>query len=231
MFTAPRLFMPVRKRLSADALYSMLRARCDDIPDHRQPKSPISLPDAVMSAVAMFVLKDPSLLAFDARRNDQNMKNLFGIQQVPCDTHMREVLDPLEPNQFRPFFNDVFRELQRGKVLEQFVFHQGCYLLLLDGTEYFSSQKVHCESCMERVNQKTGEVTYYHQMVGAEIVHPDRREVIPLAPEPIHKQDGSTKNDCERNATKRLVGKIRQEHPHLKLIVVEDGLASKRKAY
>ena len=226
MFTAPRLVTPVRKRLSADALYSMLRARCDDIPDHRQPKSPISLPDALMSAVAMFVLKDPSLLAFDARRNDQNMKNLFGIQQVPCDTHMREVVDPLEPDQFRPFFNDVFRELQRGKVLERFVFHQGCYLLLLDGTEYFSSQKVHCESCLERVNQKTGEVTYYHQMVGAEIVHPDRREVIPLAPEPIHKQDGSTKNDCERNATKRLVGKIRQEHPHLKLIVVEDGLAS-----
>ena len=80
MFTAPRLVTPVRKRLSADALYSMVRARCDDIPDHRQPNSPISLPDALMSAVAMFVLKDPSLLAFDARRNDQNMKNPLAIR-------------------------------------------------------------------------------------------------------------------------------------------------------
>jgi hypothetical protein len=57
-------------------------------------------------------------------------------------------------------------------------------------------------------------------------VHPDRREVVPLAPEPIIKQDGTTKNDCERNAAKRLLRKIRQEHPHLQFIVVEDGLAS-----
>ena len=57
-------------------------------------------------------------------------------------------------------------------------------------------------------------------------VHPSHREVIPLAPEPIEKQDGSDKNDCERNAAKRLLRQIRQEHPHLKLIVVEDGLAS-----
>ena len=57
-------------------------------------------------------------------------------------------------------------------------------------------------------------------------MHPDHKEVIPLAPEPIQKQDGSSKNDCERNAAKRLLGKIRQEHPRLKLLVVEHGLAS-----
>jgi hypothetical protein len=30
-------------------------------------------------------------------------------------------------------------------------------------------------------------------MLGAVLVHPDRREVIPLAPEPILKGDGATK--------------------------------------
>jgi hypothetical protein len=123
-------------------------------------------------------------------------------------------------------FVDVFRQLQRGKVLEEFEFYAGHYLLSLDGTGYFSSQKVQCASCMQKVNKQTGQITYYHQMVGAVIVHPDRREVIPLAPEPIQKQDGSTKNDCERNATRRLLEKIRREHPRLKLIVVEDGLSS-----
>ena len=63
-------------------------------------------------------------------------------------------------------------------------------------------------------------------MLGAALVHPDRKEVIPLAPEPIVKQDGQSKNDCERNAARRLLQRIREEHPHLKLIVVEDGLAS-----
>jgi hypothetical protein len=110
--------------------------------------------------------------------------------------------------------------------LEAFVFYEGHYLLSLDGTGYFSSQAIHCDSCLEKVNRQTGEVSYYHQMLAAVLLHPNRREVIPLAPEPIQKQDGSTKNDCERNAAKRLLRHIRQEHPRLKLIVVEDALAS-----
>ena len=45
-------------------------------------------------------------------------------------------------------------------------------------------------------------------------------------PEPIVKQDGSEKNDCERNAAKRFVTKFRRDHPHLKVIVTEDSLSS-----
>ena len=215
-----------RKSLSADALYHVVRNAFGQLPDHRHEKATIPLADALSSAFAMFSLKDPSLLAFDQRRNDQNMKSLFGIGQIPSDTRMREILDPLAPDLLRPVFNDVFRQLQRGKALEPYVFHEGCYLLALDGTGYFSSNKVHCDSCLEKKNKQTGEVTYHHQMLGAAIVHPDHKEVIPLAPEPIQKQDGSRKNDCERNAARRALRKIRQEHPRLKLLVVEDGLAS-----
>jgi len=215
-----------RKHLSADALHALISARFGRIADGRQDKSTISLPDALLSAFAMFSLKDPSLLAFDARRNDENMKRLYGIGQVPSDTQMRTILDQVDPLTLRPVFNDVFRQLQRGKVLEQFVFHEEGYLLCLDGTGYFSSGKIHCSCCLEKVDSKTGETTYAHQMLGAALVHPDRKEVIPLAPEPIVKQDGKTKNDCERNAACRLLRHIRREHPHLKLIVVEDGLAS-----
>jgi hypothetical protein len=216
----------VRKHLSADALYALLRSGFEEIPDHRGRKSPIPLPDALMSAFAMFSLKDPSLLAFDERRRDGNLRNLYGITHVPCDTRMREILDPVEPWRLRPSFNNVLRQLQRGKALEPYVFYEECYLLSLDGTGYFSSPCIHCESCLEKVNKQTGEVTYHHQMLAAVLMHPDHREVIPLAPEPIQKQDGSSKNDCERNAAKRLLRQIRSEHPHLRLIVVEDGLAS-----
>jgi len=62
--------------------------------------------------------------------------------------------------------------------------------------------------------------------LGAALIHPDRREVLPLMPEPIIKQDGTEKNDCERHAAKRLIVKLRQDHPHLKLIVTEDSLSS-----
>ena len=63
-------------------------------------------------------------------------------------------------------------------------------------------------------------------MLGAALIHPDKREVIPLMPEPIIKPDGADKNDCERNAAKRLIAKLRQDHPHLKVIVTEDSLSS-----
>ena len=88
---------PVRKHLSADSLYALLRRGFDKIPDHRGRKCPISLTDALMAAFGMFALKDPSLLAFEEHRNEQNMRNLFGITRVPSDTHMREILDPVEP--------------------------------------------------------------------------------------------------------------------------------------
>jgi Transposase DDE domain len=71
-----------------------------------------------------------------------------------------------------------------------------------------------------------GAITYFHQLLGAAIIHPDRREVIPLMPEPIVKHDGADKNDCERTAAKRFVAKLRQDHPHLKFIVTEDSLSS-----
>jgi hypothetical protein len=69
-------------------------------------------------------------------------------------------------------------------------------------------------------------VTYRHQLLGAALIHPDRRAVIPLMPEPIIKQDGTDKNDCERNAAKRFITKLRQDHPHLQVIVTEDSLSS-----
>lgn len=216
----------VRKRLAFDCLLRhVLRPRVKQLPDCRQRDGDYTVADAVLSALAMFSLKDPSLLAFQNRRNDQNMKNLYRIEHVPSDTQMRAILDPLEPDALRPLFQDVFRELQRGKALESFVFYQGSYLLSLDGTEYFSSQKIHCPCCLQR-KHKNGQVTYYHQMLGAAMVHPDQRVVIPFAPEAIVQQDGDTKNDCERNASKRLLEKIRREHPKLNLTIIEDGLAS-----
>ena len=219
--------LPIKpsKHQSFDPLIKSIRERLESLPDQRGD-SDYAIADAAMSAIAMFSLKDPSLLAFEERRNDQNMKNIYRIQNVPSDTTMREILDPVDPDSLRPLFQDVYRKIQRAGGLKPYVFHEDCYLLSLDGTEYFSSQKVHCPSCMQRKNKKSGEVTYYHQMLGAVLVHPDLKQVIPLAPEPIIKQDGDNKNDCERNAAKRLLSKIREEHPHLKLIVVEDALAS-----
>ena len=215
----------LRKHLCADALLRSVQDVFCQIPDHRKGDAKIPLHDALMSAFAMFSLKSPSLLAFDKEKTEDNLQRVYGIGRAPCDTSMRETLDPVEPEHLRPAFKVGFRGLQRGKVLEEMVFVDGHYLLALDGTGYFSSKAIHCESCLEK-HHKNGTVTYSHQMLGAALIHPDKRVVIPLMPEPIVKQDGTEKNDCERNAAKRFVTKFRQDHPKLKVIVTEDSLSS-----
>lgn len=190
----------------------------------------ISITDCLSSALAIFKLKFPSLLQFEDALIDehikQNIKNLFEIENVPCDTYMRERLDEVNPRDLRPAFTKVFSALQRGKELEKFAYLDGKYLLLNDGTGFFSSKKVHCKNCCEKHRRKDGAVSYYHQMLAGVIAHPDLKEVIPICPEPIMKEDGAKKNDCERNASERLLRDFRREHPHLPVIVVEDALSS-----
>jgi len=220
-----------RKQFSGEILSNKLAEAFSEVKDKRmQGKVKISMTDALMSAFGMFSLKNQTLLSFDSFRSNENhlknLKNLFGIEAVPSDTQMRVILDEVDPEQLRPAFKDVFASLQRGKVLEQFVFLDNAYLLSIDGTGYFSSEKVHCECCLERHSKATGKITYLHQMLGAVLVHPDIKQVIPFCPEAIIKQDGSDKNDCERNACKRFLAAFRKDHPRLKIIVTEDGLSS-----
>lgn len=215
-----------RRFLSADGLIKSLRERFKLVHDSRRQGSiDYTIVDTLMAAFAMFSLKDPSLLAFQERLDDPSLKNLYKIENIPSDTQMRDILDPIDVDVINEAFADIFHQLQRGGVLKDFVVLDGHYLLAIDGTGYFSSSNIHCPNCLERVS-KAGKTKYAHQMVAAVLIHPDRKEVIPLAIEPIVKQDGQTKNDCERNATKRVLARIKRQHPKLKLIVAEDGLSS-----
>ena len=219
--------MREHKRVSADGLIRLVRQGFGEIKEHRIMNIDIELSDALMSGFAVFALKDPSLLAFDQRRaKPENLRRVFGIQKIPSDTQMRTILDGVNPESLRPLYKKVFQQLRRGKGLEKMTFMGQYYLASIDGTGYFSSKKVHCDACLQRKNKRTGEITYTHQMLGIAIVHPDQKVVAPLMPEPIIKQDGEKKNDCERNAAKRLLAKVHQDHPHLRLIIIEDALSA-----
>jgi hypothetical protein len=221
----------LRKNLSAPGLLGVVKKSFEKISDTCIARSKISLTDCLMSGLAIFGLKFPSLLQFDHAKEEQrikhNLKNLYQIAQTPSDTYLRERLDVIDPSTLRKSFKKVFAQLQRGNALEQFSYIDGHYLLSLDGTGYFNSTKVHCESCCVKKYSHTGEIlSFYHNMLGAVLIHPDFKEVIPLPPEPILQQDGHSKNDCEQNASVRILEKVRREHPHLKLIVVEDALSA-----
>jgi len=212
--------------ITSDEIIKIVREKFEEIPEHRAKNIVIPLADALMSAFGMFSLKDTSLLAFDKRREegDENLSQIYLVKKQPSDSQMRTIIDEVEPKHIRPTFKEIVKEVRRVGILTEYHYMGGYYLLALDGTGHFSSKKINCGGCLEKRNSKTGEVTYHHQILGAAIVHPDKKEVIPLYPEPIMKQDGIEKNDCELNAVKRFCKGLREDYPYMPFIICEDGL-------
>ena len=196
------------EHLSIKPLLAEVRKSFANIPDHRTGKTEYSLVDTLMSASAVFGLKFPSLLKFDENRYEthirHNLATLYGVTgEAPCDTQMRAILDPVEPAQISRGFEAIHRVLLREGILEQYNYLNRT-VILLDGTGEYSSNCVGCPDCCTRTHAD-GTVEYYHQMrcpepaegVAAVIAHPDKRTVLPLATEPIIKQQDASKNDCD----------------------------------
>ncbi len=220
------------KHLSFQSLRHCLTLLFRDILERRQKKNiQHTIHDVVMSGFAMMFFQDPSMLQFQRRlREDQgsdNLSTIFKVEKIPEDTQMRKVLDGVDPKQFRPGFKSYLHRLQRGKHLEQYRLFDGSYLCVTDGSGYFSSQDVSCPGCLTK-NHKNGTTTYQHQFLMSVIAHPNLRQVLPLMPEEIRNSDGTEKQDCEINAGKRFIGKLRKDHPNLKITLGWDGISSKQ---
>lgn len=222
-----------QKRVKIDQLINVLRESFDKVQDPRNGTKIIPLNDFLMSSYAVFSLKYPSLLRFDQHSKEDigpNIKALFGLENLPSDTHLRDIMDEINPRQLRRIFTSLFAELQSTKILTNYEFIDvegfSHYLTSIDGTSYFSSHKVSCDQCI-RYNDKgdpAKEIRFGHSVLAASLVHPDQREVFSFCPEPIVLQDGANKNDCELNAFKRFVADFRREHHKLRTVFVLDAL-------
>jgi hypothetical protein len=143
-----------RKYLSASGLIGIVHEQFKKIKVPRvlsKRSNPITLTDCLMSGLAMFSLKFPSLLKFDEQKNEleikHNLHTLYRVGQTPSDTYMRERCDEVEPSEVRKVFKAIFSCVQRGKGLEAFQYIDQHYLLAGDGTGFFSSNLVHCKNC------------------------------------------------------------------------------------
>ena len=89
-----------RKYLSAPGLIKTVHQQFSKIPDPREftRDVTITLKDHLMSGLAVFGLKCPSLLDYDRKRAEvttaQNLRDLYHVQSPPSDTYLRERLYP-----------------------------------------------------------------------------------------------------------------------------------------
>ena len=157
-----------------------MRKCFDRVPDPIRSRD-FSLSDCLMSGLAVFSLKFPSLLQFDLKMRGgedpvqaHNLRTLFGVSKVPSHTRMRERLDEVYPGGLRRGFKQIHAMLQRGKVFEDWTVFGGHLPISVDGTGHYSSHKVSCKHCCVK-NHHNGSKKYCHQVLGAAIV-PSRYE-------------------------------------------------------
>jgi|SRR3989339_276568 len=148
---------------------------------------------------------------------------MFHMDSIPKEAQLRDVLDQAPTDGLKAIFSDYLNQLQRGRRLESFQFLNGSYLVPLDGSEYFSSKNISCPGCLKK-EKPVGDIRYHHQILQAVIVHPDIKQVLPVAPEPIQNKDGYTRIVKSMPVKAR----IREDHPRLKIIITWDGLYCSR---
>ncbi len=138
---------------------------------------------------------------------------------------MRETLDEVTPESVDPLFGLILDRLKDNGVLDKYSVLGGYLLTAMDGVEFFSSTKVHCECCQVRKGRgEEGLNRFAHSMLAAVVVKPGLKTVLPIGCEPITRQDGNSKNDHELNAGKRLLARLWARHNGLKMLHVGDAL-------
>ncbi len=152
--------------LSFDHLQAILRQHTAGLPDVRKPSpnTRYTIQNAALGAFGIFFMPSPSFLEYQRllhqRQGHDNAQTLFGVEPIPCDNHIRTLLDPIAPSYFQPVFFEVFAHLEPQHLLDPWRVLDHQLFVSLDGTQYFSSKALHCQNCLTR-QLSNGHTLYY----------------------------------------------------------------------
>jgi len=205
----------------------MLRENLEEMPEHRRGENTqYQIVDAGLAAFAVFFMQSPSFLAhqrdMQRRKGQNNASSLFEVDRIPSDGQIRNLLDPLGAKRSGSVFWGIYAVLDAGGYLAAYQGVGGTRLMSLDGTQHFSSHKVHCDQC--RVTVKDGEKHYSHHVLLAVLCAAEQAHVVCLEPEFNTPQDGHEKQDCEQQAIKRWVERNAKHFDPWSVTVLADDL-------
>ncbi len=208
-----------------DKLIKLVRKGIKTVTDPRSKNFTYEISNMLNLAFSMFHLKDSSLSSFREQYSvrAENLKRVYGVEKLPGNIALRESIDEVIPSELQGLFKPQLDLLTKQGVFKERHVLGDFTVISVDGTGHYCSGIKGCPQCMIK-NHRNGKTTYYHQLLGAVAVHPNQSTVFPVACEPIVKQDGSTKNDCELNASKRIIPQIRAAMEDKKIIAVFDAL-------
>jgi hypothetical protein len=219
------------KRVGFKRMLEKLKKSWEKVPEHRKGKNRrYEIADAGQAACGVFYMQSPSFLAhqrdMQRGRGENNAEGLFGVERIPSDGQIRNLLDPIDPAYLREPFWEIYGALERGGYLKQYRGVGNTRLISVDGTQYFASQKIHCENC--RVTVREEQVYYSHHVLLAVVCGYQQQQVVCLDPEFMTPQDGHEKQDCEQQAIKRWVKRNASRFPAWEVTVLADDLHSRQ---
>lgn len=200
----------------------------EKLPDYRTGENTrYEIKDAALSAFSMFFIQSNSFLAYqrlmEERKGKSNVHSLFGVERIPSDNQIRNLLDSLEPELLYGVFTKGLKAVEESGQLEAFRSYDGQVLISCDGTQTISSQTINCPNCSQR-ELVNGETLYAHSAILPVIVKAGESRVLTLEPEFITPQDGHEKQDCERAAIKRWVQRNAGRYARHKYTLLGDDL-------
>jgi len=206
-----------------------VRESLEDVEEHRTGQNiQYEITDAGLAALSVFYMQSPSFLAYqqqmELQQGRNNARSLFGVESIPSDGQIRNLLDPVAPSHLQAPFWQIQERLQEDGDLEDHLSVGETLLCSLDGTQYFSSQNISCPNCT--VRKQGDQIHYSHMVLAAVLVAPGKEQVIPLDPEFIRPQDGHNKQDCEQQAIKRWVKRNGDRFAPWKMTILTDDLHS-----
>ena len=155
----------------------------------------------------------------------KNMSNICNTQltELPYWETIQDVFMNIKLSELKDIQKYIVKTLIRSKMFDKYRFN-GEFQLLFDGTGLSNHDYNLNDNCLTR-KHKDGKISYYKYVLECKLVVGNI--VISLDSEFIENKQMITekqKQDCETNAFKRMIKRIKKNYPKQKFIITGDGL-------
>ncbi len=253
-------------RLTGKKLFPWFNEELGKTVDPRRdhPSKIYPLTYLIWMVMLMFVTQSGSRRQYDFDKDTEafllNLLVLSGAAGAGITTMAKaetadDLLQKIDPAVFHSLRRMMVYALIRCKRLNPCKY-DNCWRLVADGTGLYTYKKRHCPYCLTKKNSKTGEITYYHNVLEFKLVSPDGFAISLDSEFIINKEseacldgddavaDGAeanrddevfkdkaekVKQDCETKAFHRAAKRIKEEWPHMRFLLLGDAIFANAK--
>lgn len=131
------------------------------------------------------------------------------LENIPHGDTINDLFKKMDIQELRDFLTAIIKRMINSRFFEKYRYDNEYYQLIIDGTQLYSFHTKHIEKCLVR-NHSDGTKTYHTQSLTGYILIGEGL-MLPIDFEMIENEKEDTpKQDCEINAAKRLLKRIKK---------------------